>query len=177
MNPDYYDAIACITDYYWGKSRYYLQPLWSVKYDGSRVTDNIYISDLATAFNKDRLKEEGITHVVNLVLGMDSIYPEDFKYLNIPLRDIANQDILKYLDTCVDFMHEAISLGGKVLVHCSYGVSRSASVIIAYLIKYKKLTYNEAYDFLKNQRGVIEPNPGFKKQLQIYSENILECDK
>jgi len=50
-----------------------------------------------------------------------------------------------------------------VLVHCHMGVSRSATVVIAYLMKYFHMTHREAYNFVKKKRSVINPNEGFRK--------------
>lgn len=166
-------ASYCI-DYMWGKSRYYILPYLNTgsTWNATPITDNILISDLTTALNIDVLKSEGISHIVNLVLGIDSIYPDCFTYLNIPARDIENQDISQYLDQSLNFIRNAIECDGKVLVHCSCGVSRSASIVIAYLIKYHQMNYQEAYVYIKQKRPIVEPNPGFVKQLVEFEERV-----
>lgn len=58
--------------------------------------------------------------------------------------------------------------GGKILVHCMAGVSRSASIVLAYLVKYQSLTLREAYVVLRKARPIASPNPGFWKQLIEY---------
>lgn len=174
---DCYKTVAYYTDLVWGKSRFYLQPMWSTKYDGNQITDKIYISDLATAFNKERLRAEGITHILNLVLGIDSIYPEEFNYMNIPARDITDQDLGQYFDSCTEFIRGAIEGGGKVLVHCSYGVSRSTTVVIAYLIRYHEMSFDEALAYTKSKRAVTNPNKGFVTQLRKYHKQINETNQ
>jgi len=163
-----YDSIAYVGDYVWGKSRNYLMPLWSTEFTASKINDNIYISNLPSAFNKEALQAEGITHILNLILGIDSIYPDDFIYKNIPARDVARQDLSQYFLECVQFMDEAIKNGGKVLVHCSQGISRSATIVIAYLIKIEGYTFEDALEFTKSKRDMVNPNPGFKKQLKLF---------
>jgi protein-tyrosine phosphatase len=54
----------------------------------------------------------------------------------------------------------------KVLVHCAAGVSRSASFVIAYIMKSRKIGFDEAYTFVKSKRPIITPNSGFVKQLK-----------
>jgi protein-tyrosine phosphatase len=49
----------------------------------------------------------------------------------------------------------------KVLVHCNAGVSRSASLVIAYFIREKKLGFQEALNLVKSKRPQIFPNTGF----------------
>jgi protein-tyrosine phosphatase len=55
--------------------------------------------------------------------------------------------------------------GGRVFVHCFAGVSRSATIVIAYLMKEHGLSFNSAIKFVKSKRPQINPNDGFRKQL------------
>ena len=59
-------------------------------------------------------------------------------------------------------------MGSKVLVHCKMGVSRSASVVIAYAMKAHNWNMQKAHKFVKNKRTCIKPNTGFMRQLEIY---------
>lgn len=152
-----------------GKFRNYFQPWISTEFNISKINKSIYIGDIASAFNKDMLIDEGITHILSVVLGVEPMFPDEFEYLNLPTRDIINEDITEYLEECIEFIKDAITKNGKVLVHCAYGVSRSASVVIGYLIKEKHMSYEEAYNFVKEKRNIIEPNEGFKTQLLVYS--------
>ena len=164
----YFQDLPCYyKDLIYSKLRYYIQPYINTEFNVSKITDSIYISDLPSAFNKDSLKEEGITHILCAILGLEPLYPEEFTYKNVHIRDVTHQDLEPYFDDSVKFIDECIKSGGKILVHCSYGISRSASIVIAYLIK-TGLTYTEAYDFVKSKRDLIEPNKGFKKQLLVY---------
>lgn len=62
-------------------------------------------------------------------------------------------------------MKDAIHGGGCVLVHCFAGVSRSATIVIAYLMQEFGMGYTEATQYVRKQRYFINPNEGFKKQL------------
>ena len=66
-------------------------------------------------------------------------------------------------------MHKS---GGKVLVHCVAGVSRSAAVILAYLMRYHCTTLKAAYDLLADKRAMVRPNLGFWRQLIAYEETL-----
>ena len=48
-------------------------------------------------------------------------------------------------------MRQAISSGGKILVHCYAGVSRSASMVIAYFMAEKNMSFSEAFSFVKSK--------------------------
>lgn len=166
--PYYYKDLAI------GKFRNYFQQWISTEYNATKITEHIFISDIASVYNKDRLEEDGITHIITTVLGVGPMYPESFVYMNIPARDIENQNMEGYFDECYKFIESGIEKGGKVLVHCAYGVSRSASIVIAYLIKKNGYTYEEAYEKVKKRRNIIEPNEGFKRQLRLYSRMLRE---
>ena len=167
------DNILYYKDYIYGYMRNYLQQYVNVEYTASQITENIFISDLASSLNKEKLKENGITDILCAVLGFEPAYPDDFNYMNIHVRDVDNEDLFYYFDECSDYINSVIEKGGKILVHCSYGVSRSASLVIAYLIKYQKMSYEDAYKLVKEKRNIIEPNDGFKKQLQKYHIDLI----
>lgn len=150
-----------------GKFKNYVQPYWLIEYNANKVTDGLYISDFASACNVPQLKEDGITHILCTILSVDEIFPDDFVYKNIHARDIEEQDLSQYFEECNQFIDDAIEGGGNVLIHCSYGVSRSATMVIAYLIS-KGIRYNKALQMVKDARPIAQPNKGFKKQLIVY---------
>jgi dual specificity MAP kinase phosphatase len=65
---------------------------------------------------------------------------------------------------------EAKADGGKILVHCQAGVSRSATVTIAYILKHSKMTVMEAYRHVKSKRVIIAPNFNFMGQLMEFEQ-------
>jgi len=65
----------------------------------------------------------------------------------------------------VIFLEEVKKKGGKVLVHCLIGKSRSVSIVIAYFILNMGYSYEKAYNHVKIRRFIAEPNYGFAKQL------------
>ena len=123
--------------------------------------------------NEPNLTAFEITHVLNTAIELrDFTYP-DIAGLNVKhivFEDDEEENLLEHLDDCVDHIHKAIGEGGNVLVHCIGGVSRSASVIVAYLVKYEKKTLREAYFHVLNSRRGVSPNLGFWKQLMTYEE-------
>jgi protein-tyrosine phosphatase len=54
------------------------------------------------------------------------------------------------------------------MVHCLAGVSRSVSLVLAFLIKHQGFSYNQAFDFVKSRRKIIHPNDGFIQQLKKF---------
>ncbi len=67
---------------------------------------------------------------------------------------------------------EGLQRGG-VLVHCAAGVSRSASTVIAYIMKKRGWGFNETFNYVKKRRPIICPNYGFQRQLNQYEKELL----
>ena len=61
---------------------------------------------------------------------------------------------------------------GVVLVHCQAGVSRSATIVIAYIMEYSSLSMQKAYDYVKSKRTIVAPNLGFMGQLLELEKQI-----
>lgn len=73
---------------------------------------------------------------------------------------------------CVEFLEECHNKGGKVIIHCEKGVSRSSTIVIAYLIWKNKMTYDEAYTLVRKKRAIISPNLGFLVQLTNFYKRM-----
>ena len=93
-------------------------------------------------------------------------YFEGFEYLNIVIRDSSKSHFTKDLiNQCIDFIDNA---GGPVLVHCYAGISRSATIVIAYLMWKRKIGMREARLYVKSKRESISPNNTFISDLLNY---------
>ena len=69
-------------------------------------------------------------------------------------------------------MDQAISSGGKVHVHCEQGISRSSSMTIAYFMYKNRMTFKQAWDFVRVRHPPAYPNDGFIKQLKMYEQEL-----
>lgn len=67
---------------------------------------------------------------------------------------------------------EAHQCGKGLLIHCQAGVSRSATIVIAYLMKHTRMTMTDAYKFVKGKRPIISPNLNFMGQLLEFEEDL-----
>ncbi|KAJ4977699.1 hypothetical protein NE237_008479 [Protea cynaroides] len=137
----------------------------------SKVADHIYLGGDSVAKNRDILRQNGITHVLNCV---GFVCPEYFKsdlvYKTLWLQDSPSEDITSILYDVFDYFEDVREQGGKVLVHCCQGVSRSTSLVIAYLMWREGQSFDDAFQFVKQARGIANPNMGFACQL-------LQCQK
>ena len=52
--------------------------------------------------------------------------------MRIAIDDVGHADLLIHLPSACQFIHQAVTAGGVVLVHCYQGLSRSAAVVTAY---------------------------------------------
>ena len=134
------------------------------------VCDGLYIGDAEAASELGMLEELKIQRIISLgneKEGKKYKYFENIEYLKIVIDDNDNENIYKYFAICNKF----ISLGfdsANVLVHCHKGVSRSATIVIAYLMYTYKTDFYTAFQKLKSVRPIEKPNEGFMKQLQEY---------
>ncbi|GFZ00042.1 mitogen-activated protein kinase phosphatase 1 [Actinidia rufa] len=140
----------------------------------SRIIDHVYLGSDAVAKNREILRENGITHVLNCV---GAVSPEYFKdelvYKTLWLQDSSSEDITSILYDVFDYFEEVREQGGRVFVHCRQGVSRSTSLVIAYLMWTEKKTFEDAFQFVKAARGVTNPNMGFACQLLLCQNRTL----
>jgi len=134
------------------------------------VIPGLYISGADAAENVQGLKATRISHILSLC-GASPTFPQDFQYL--VFRDIIDapwQDMISYLPNCVQFIERGLAEGGGVLVHCAAGVSRSATVVIAFIMYKEKISFDEAFRIVKKRRSCISPNFGFRAQLKMWEE-------
>ena len=139
----------------------------------------LYISSYEWAESRERLKEYEIEHVVMLGSEDDFEYytmHEDIEYFDVIIDDELDAEMsIEMLDKICDFIESAC---GPVLVHCFAGRSRSAAVVIAYLMKtqkrkYRHLSLSEAYDFLLDQHPPTAPNAKLMRDLQTYEQYLI----
>ncbi|XP_073684081.1 dual specificity phosphatase 29-like [Garra rufa] len=137
----------------------------------NEVWPNIYISDAPTARDKTLLCRLGITHIVNAAhgpahidTGADFYSDANIEYYGVEAPDRKDFDITPFFYPTASFIHKALLLCVKVLVHCARGVSRSATLVLAYLMINEKLTVAEAISAVCANRNIL-PNAGFLQQL------------
>ena len=107
---------------------------------------------------------------------IDNFFPGMFNYLNVRVYDDEKTDLLKHWDDTFKYITKAKKEGSKVLVHCKMGVSRSASVVIAYAMKAYNWDFSQAWKHVKEKRNCIKPNNSFLLQLETY-QGILDAMK
>jgi atypical dual specificity phosphatase len=135
------------------------------------VLNRLYIGSLRVARDCDLLRSLNVTHVLTVCPTRPNHF-EGICYKLVSIPDSPNHRIDLLFDECFEFINSALANGGTVLVHCFQGVSRSASVVIAYLMKYKKMKFDRAFEFLKKRRSIVNPNFGFVDQLKNFESTL-----
>lgn len=148
----------------------------------------LYIGGLYALYHTDLIRAAGITHVLS-VIDYDPLLQDKFthlKHFHIRADDHPNENLLQHLPEAVRYIDQALEqvsgndrsasgasqidteASGGVFVHCAMGKSRSATLVIAYLMWKYELDAGTALDQLCEGRPVCDPNPGFKEQLAVW---------
>ncbi|XP_022139052.1 protein-tyrosine-phosphatase MKP1 isoform X1 [Momordica charantia] len=137
----------------------------------SKVAEHVYLGGDAVARDRDILKQNRITHVLNCVgFVCPEYFKDDFVYRTLWLQDSPSEDITSILYDVFDYFEDVREQSGRVFVHCCQGVSRSTSLVIAYLMWREGQSFDDAFQYVKAARGIADPNMGFACQL-------LQCQK
>jgi dual specificity phosphatase 12 len=134
-----------------------------------KIQEHLFLSDKRTAV--DESTRQTIDVFINAA-GTEFIKRED--YLELPLLDSLGQNILEFFNICDDIIKTKIEESKQVLVYCEAGISRSATIILSYLML--NMNFNDAYSFLKEIKSDVEPNDSFKYQLILFHERKEEID-
>ncbi|XP_067206482.1 protein phosphatase Slingshot isoform X2 [Linepithema humile] len=142
----------------------------------TEIFDHVYLGSEWNASNLEELQKNGVRHILNVTREIDNFFPGMFTYLNVRVYDDEKTDLLKHWDNTFKYITKAKMEGSKVLVHCKMGVSRSASVVIAYAMKAYNWDFSQAWKHVKEKRNCIKPNNSFLLQLETY-QGILDAMK
>jgi len=124
----------------------------------------LFLGSRKARTDKQVLTELGIKHVLDLSC-MENIKFDGIEYKSIAVDDNASSDLYAAFEGCINYLNNAKEKGEHVLVHCNQGISRSATIILAYLIMNQNMSLHSAWLYLKQRRRIIRPNDGFLSQL------------
>ncbi|XP_073346773.1 dual specificity phosphatase 28 [Pagrus major] len=136
-----------------------------------KVTKSLFISNGRSACSDELIQQEAVTLCIN-VSKLQPFPAAGIKKLRVPVYDDPGEDLYSHFDRCADAIQQEETRGGRSVVYCKNGRSRSAAVCVAYLMKHRRLTLAEALQKVKTARHVIDPNPGFMSQLQRYEQEL-----
>ncbi|OWM74209.1 dual specificity protein phosphatase 1B-like isoform X2 [Punica granatum] len=135
------------------------------------IEKGLFLGAYCHTCDREKLKSSNITHVLS-VANLRPTYPDEFIYKVIDVLDMPDASIKNHFDECFEFIDEAKRRGGSVLVHCFMGVSRSVTVVVAYLMKKRGMSLSQALEHVKQRRPQASPNIGFIQQLQDFQNSL-----
>ncbi|WOK96821.1 hypothetical protein Cni_G05529 [Canna indica] len=137
-----------------------------------KIEEGLFLGSVGAALNKPALKELNITHILTVAKSLDPAFPNEFNYKKIDVFDTPGTELDKYFDECFSFIDEARSSGAGVLVHCFAGMSRSVTIVVAYLMKKHRMSLSDALSLVKSKRPHVAPNHGFLTQLAMFEKSL-----
>ncbi|CCV02518.1 Dual specificity phosphatases [Armadillidium vulgare iridescent virus] len=128
---------------------------------------------LGNCFSGKNYKEHGFTRIVNVT---ENNFPYTTPHLWISLPDREESDLFSKLESSTDYIYQSLKSGHKVLIHCQAGISRSATITIAFVMRVLHKNLDDALEYVKAKRPIVNPNKGFIQQLKLF-ENFLNSNK
>ena len=82
--------------------------------------------------------------------GAHHIQTTDFNGLDDPYTRVED------MERAADYIHQQVTAGQNVLVHCAYGAERSPLTVAWYLMRYHKMNLSEAYTLIMEKRIQVQ---------------------
>lgn len=135
------------------------------------IDERLYLGNLACARDLKTLEKLRITHILTIdvvPLPRSILERANLIFHYVKLADVPKEDLISHLPETNDFIKQAILDGGTILVHCHFGVSRSAAVVIGFIMQKYGLCFEDAFNLVKSKRRFVGPNVGFIAQLKLF---------
>ena len=141
------------------------------------MIDNIYLGGIDAASDEQYLKDYNISTVVNCAFEITSEY-KDLKFFELKLIDNDEQNLFPKFEIAYKYIKINSKKSNKnILIHCTYGKSRSASLVLFYIMKEKKWDYDTCFQYMRARRPLVSPNEHFQKQLRDYYDKYIKNNK
>jgi protein-tyrosine phosphatase len=139
----------------------------------TEILPHIFVGNTSDAQDLGRLTKNGITHVLNCTPDLPFLLENKYKCMRIDVLDLPSQNIRKHFDQAIEFIDSALRSKGNILVHCSAGISRSPTLVLAYMMKKNHWTLEEAFDKMRKLRQIVDPNVSFIVQLKEWEKYVM----
>lgn len=136
-----------------------------------KIVDGVYLGSYKTSMSRTTLSARNISHILCVGSEMENILREDYKFMKLDVTDTEDENILFNFESVFNFIEDGKSQGG-VLIHCYGGISRSPTIVIAYLMKKNMISFEQAFNTVKELKSDINPNEGFLQKLQIFEKIV-----
>ncbi|CAK86134.1 unnamed protein product (macronuclear) [Paramecium tetraurelia] len=132
----------------------------------------LFLGNLDCLHNQQILEVHNINSILSICTEEKILMGPKYQQVYLDIHDNMNSQISNVFEKSYLFIENALKSQQNVLVHCAAGISRSATLVLAYLMKSYQYTLEQALRYLKQKRPYVRPNPGFLLQLLDY-ETLL----
>ena len=146
---------------------------WYSKYryffsESNEVIPNLFLGSSFNAYNKNELDKKNINIILNITDEIDNFYEceNNITYYKFSIRDNNCDDISNILNESYNVIEHHLEIGDRILVHCYMGASRSASVVIHYIMKKYGVSYEQTVNLVKRGRPVVNLTEKFQNTLK-----------
>lgn len=136
------------------------------------IIPGLYLSDCDAASDWNRLQKYQVLSVIDLSGEKYWKNVQKVRYLNILIEDVPESNILQYFRITNRFIESGLKRG-SVLIHCLMGVSRSATIVIAFIMHRYHWRLAQALEYVRHKRPAVNPNKGFLEQLKCYEKYLF----
>lgn len=147
--------------------------------DYSIIKNGIFIGNVHSVIGNYSTNDDDILSEINIKVVISALTEEEYEdymigeqdfhnieWIRLVIDDDKDEKISQYFFEVHNIINKALVENKNVIVHCAAGISRSSSLVIAYLMIENRWSYEEAYNYVRSKRSIINPNIGFVKQLK-----------
>jgi hypothetical protein len=140
-----------------------------------RVLDFLYLGSLRTAQTVAVYRDLNIGFILTAGRFLDVKLLPDMEQLILNVDDLPGEDMTPLFETAFQFIEKARAARKGILIHCFAGLSRSVTIVVAYLMKVLyPMTRDEALRLVRSSRPAARPNDGFLESLGVYERTLDE---
>lgn len=149
------------------EQRVYNPPFRQKNHKISFIRPGLYLTDKVNARDYEELKNLGVKQILTIGKELEEHGQDQFDTMYINLDDHPGENIYTHFKAAHAFIDRA-----PTVVHCAMGISRSATLVISYLMKKEGLSLKQAVDVVRKARPIVNPNPGFMRQLLSFEAEL-----
>ncbi|KAH7926453.1 phosphatases II [Leucogyrophana mollusca] len=153
---------------------------YEMRRECQEILPGLLLGPFQASKSQEVLRSLGITHIVCIrdakeAFSVKPRFPGQFQYLTLDVEDNEEQNLIRLFPQANAFIQQALSQGGRVLVHCNGGISLSPAFVVMFVMQHCQLSWEDALHLVQNRRYCISPNGGFLTQIKEY-ESIYKAN-
>ncbi len=133
----------------------------------NKIPDDLYLTNFKHAKDYNTLKELGVRQILTIGAELPRHGEPMFKVMHIKIDDRPDENIKKHFNSTFNFIKR-----GSTVVHCAAGISRSTTIVAAFLMRMYKMSADGALKHIQECRSITNPNDGFRQQLYQFEKEL-----